>query len=90
MLDRCCATSSFLDPCPAWIIKAARPITSEWAMTRINGSLQEDKVPLALRETLIRPIRKKPSLVADNIGNYRPVAHICFLSKVVERVSSSG
>ena len=43
-------------------------------------------VPPALKETLIRPIRKKPSLVVDEIGNYRPVANVSFLSKVVERV----
>ena len=32
------------------------------------------------------PIRKKPSLAADNIGNYRPITNVSFLSKVVERV----
>ena len=53
--------------------------------TIINGSLQEGKVPLALKETLIRPFRK-PNLVADDIGNYRPVANVSFLRKVVERV----
>ena len=41
---------------------------------------------LVLKETLIRPIRKKPSLAVDNIGNYRPIANVSFLSKVVERV----
>ena len=29
VLDRCRATTSSLDPCPAWLIKAARPITTE-------------------------------------------------------------
>ena len=48
------------------------------------GSLQEGKVPLALKETLIRPIRKKPNLAADDIGNFRPVVNVSFLSKVVE------
>ena len=85
-LDRCWATTSSLVPCPAWLIKASRPVTTEWATTIINGSLQEGKVPLALKETLIRPIRKKLSLAADDIGNYRPVTNVSFLSKVVERV----
>ena len=30
--------------------------------------------------------RRAPSLAVDNIGNYRPVANVSFLSKVVERV----
>ena len=34
----------------------------------------------------IRPIRNKPNLATDDIGNYRPVANVSFLSKVVERV----
>ena len=38
------------------------------------------------KEPLIRPIRKKPNLMADEIGNYRPVANVSFMSKVVERV----
>lgn len=42
--------------------------------------------PPALRKTFIRSIRKKPTLAADNIGNYRPIANVSFLSKVVERV----
>ena len=29
VVDRCHATTSSLDPCPAWLIKAARLITSE-------------------------------------------------------------
>ena len=52
----------------------------------INESHQEGKVPLALKETLIRPIRKKPNLAVDKISNYRPVANVFFLSKVVEMV----
>ena len=85
-LDHCCVTTSSLDPCPAWLIKAARPVTTEWATAIINGSLQDGSVPLALKETLIGPIRKKPSLVVDNIGNYRPLSNVSFLSKVVERM----
>ena len=41
---------------------------------------------VSLKETLIRLIRKKLNLAADDIGNYRPVANVSFLSKVVERV----
>ena len=86
VLDRRRATTASLNPCPAWLIKAARPITTEWATAIINRSLQEDKVFLALKETFIRPIRKKSSLASDDIGNCRPIAKVSFLSKVVEMV----
>ena len=67
VLDHCWATTTSLDSCLAWLIKAARPITTEWTTAIINGSLQE---------TLIRPIRKKPSLAVDDTGNYRPVTNV--------------
>ena len=85
-LDCCRAATSSLDSCPAWLIKATRPITIEWATAIINGSFREGRVPYSLKETLIRPIRKKPSLAADKIGNYRRVANVSFISKVVGRV----
>ena len=85
-LDRCPATTSSLDPCPAWLMKAARPVTTEWATAIINGSFLEGRFPLVFKETLIRPIRKKPNLAAEDIGNYRPAANVSFISKVVERV----
>ena len=59
VLDRCQATTSSLDSCLAWLIKAARPVITEWASEIINGSL-----PLALKEMLIRPIWKKPTTLA--------------------------
>ena len=76
VLDRCQATTSSLDPFLAWLIKVARPITTEWATAIINGSFLEGRFPPALKETLIRPIRKKPSLAADKTGNYRPVTNV--------------
>lgn len=29
VLDRCCSITSSLEPCPAWLIKVARPVTTE-------------------------------------------------------------
>lgn len=48
------SSSSSLDLFPAWLIKAARPITKEWVTAIINRSLQEVMVSPALNETLIR------------------------------------
>ena len=40
----------------------------------------------ALRQSLIRPILKKPDLDKDIFKNYGPVANIPFLAKVIEKV----
>ena len=89
VLDCCRATSSSLDPYPAWLINPARPITTDWATATINGSFLEGKVPPPLKETLIKPIRKKQNLTVDEIDNYSPVANVSFISKVAERVVAS-
>ena len=39
-----------------------------------------------LKESIITPILKKPSLDANKLNNYRPIANIEFLSKLTEKV----
>lgn len=45
VLDHYRATTTFLDLCPAWVLKAARPITMELATSIISASLWEDQGP---------------------------------------------
>ena len=40
----------------------------------------------SLKEAVIRPLLKKPNLDPEDVNNYRPVANIPFLGKVLERV----
>ena len=84
-LDLCRVTSSSLNPCLAWLLKAGRLLTTEWIEAIISGYLLEGRVPLTLKETLIKLIQKKLNLTADDI-KYRPVSNIPFIGKLVERV----
>ncbi|XP_061466651.1 uncharacterized protein LOC133377174 [Rhineura floridana] len=43
-------------------------------------------VPDCLKEAVVRPLLKKSSLDPENFNNYRPVANVPFLGKVLERV----
>ncbi|KAF7239150.1 Mitogen-activated protein kinase kinase kinase 14 [Varanus komodoensis] len=52
----------------------------------INASLREGRVPTPLKEAVIRPILKKASLEPEVAANYRLVANILFLGKVLEQV----
>jgi hypothetical protein len=54
----------------------------------INLSLQHGTVPDSLKEAIIRPLLKKPSLNPDAMNNYRPVSNLSHLSKLLERVVS--
>ena len=78
VLDYSGATIGSLAPCLAGLIKASKPIMTEWATSIINMSFLEGRVPQALKETLIRPMCKKSNLVVDNINNYRPITNIPF------------
>ena len=53
------ATTTSLDPCLPWLLKAARLITTEWATSITSASLFEGQVPQSLKETVIKPILKK-------------------------------
>ena len=51
-------------------------------------SLRESKIPKSLKTALIRPLLKKTGLDSDILKNYRPVSHLTFISKLIERVVS--
>ena len=53
--------------------------------TFILESLTSGKFPSALKRSLIRPVLKKPDLDKDVLKNYRPVANISFLAKVIDK-----
>ncbi|KAF7247621.1 RNA-directed DNA polymerase from mobile element jockey [Varanus komodoensis] len=72
-------TTCLLDPCPSWLLKEAiREV--------VNASLREGWVPTRLKEVVIRPILKKAFLDPEVAANFRPVANILFLGKVLEQV----
>ncbi|KAF7250121.1 Butyrophilin subfamily 2 member A1 [Varanus komodoensis] len=57
-----------------------------WILEVVNVSLREGRVPAPLKEVVVRLVLKKASLDPEMATNYRPVANIPFLGKVLERV----
>ena len=51
----------------------------------VNESLSTGVLPTCLKRSLIRPLLKKQDLDRENLKNYRPIANIPFLSKVIEK-----
>uniref|UniRef100_A0AAR2M1F7 Reverse transcriptase domain-containing protein n=1 Tax=Pygocentrus nattereri TaxID=42514 RepID=A0AAR2M1F7_PYGNA len=45
--------------------------------------------PTALKTTAVTPILKKPELNPTSLSNYRPISHLPFLAKVMERLVAS-
>ncbi|KAF7244356.1 LINE-1 retrotransposable element ORF2 protein [Varanus komodoensis] len=57
-----------------------------WILEVVNASLREGRVPAPLKEVVVQPVLKKASLDPEVAANYRPVANVPFLGKVLERV----
>uniref|UniRef100_A0A803TVM8 Reverse transcriptase domain-containing protein n=1 Tax=Anolis carolinensis TaxID=28377 RepID=A0A803TVM8_ANOCA len=83
------ATTCILDPCPSWLVKEARGGLVEWVRVVVNTSLREGRLPASLKQAVIKPLLKKPSLDPTNGNNFRPVSNLPFLCKVVEHVVAS-
>ncbi|KAF7246131.1 Transmembrane protein 68 [Varanus komodoensis] len=79
-------TTCLLDPCPSWLLKKAKDGNGTWILEVVNASLRDGRVPAPLKEVVVRPFLKKASLDPEVATNYRPVANIPFLGKVLERV----
>ncbi|KAF7240922.1 Craniofacial development protein 2 [Varanus komodoensis] len=86
MLGRVRPTTCLLDPCPSWLINNSKHGIGTWILEVVNASLREGRVPAPLKEAVIRPVLKKAPLDPEMATNYRPVANIPFLGKVLERV----
>lgn len=55
-------TTSSRDPLPSWLIKAARGGLFSWLMLIINASLKEGALLVNLKEVIITPLLRKPTL----------------------------
>lgn len=52
----------------------------------VNNSLSTGQVPSSLKVAAITPVIKKCGCDVEDLSNYRPIAHLPFLAKVLERV----
>jgi hypothetical protein len=77
------AKSCLLDPVPTWYIKDHISVFVSVITNMINMSLSTGIFPDILKQAIINPIIKKQSLDPNDLKNYRPVANIPFLSKLI-------
>ena len=90
VLDCCMATTSSLDPCLAWWLKEARPVTVIGLLPLSMGLLLRTGYPLPSRRHSFRPIQKKPNLPADDINNHRPITIIAYTYEQAGGESGGG
>jgi hypothetical protein len=77
--------SCLLDPLPTWYLKQNITVFGSVLTHILNMSLSTGIFPQVLKQAIINPIIKKQTLDPNDLKNYRPVANIPFLSKLLEK-----
>ena len=75
-----------LDPIPTSLLKLVLPVLLPTICNIVNKSLMEFTMPQTLKEAIVTPLLKKPTLDKENLKNYRPVSNLPFIGKLIEHV----
>lgn len=78
-----------LDPLPMWLLKDTITTLAPFLTALMSAALSDGELPQPWKHSLIRPHLKKSGLDPKDPASYRPVANLPFLSKLLERHSTS-
>ncbi len=78
-----------LDPIPTNILKSCCDELLPVITDIVNLSLKSGQVPSDLKRAIIKPLLKKNNLDHNDMKNFRPVANLGFLSKIIEKIVAS-
>ena len=75
-----------LDPIPTSLLKDCVALLAPTITKLINLSLSTGTFPTLFKDSVVKPLLKKPSLDKELLSNYRPISNLSFLSKLSERI----
>ena len=73
-----------LDPMPTKLVKICLDERLPAITDIINKSLQSGEFPSSMKNSMIKPLLKKPNLDHE-LKNYRPVSNLTYVSKLIEK-----
>ena len=73
-----------LDQIPTSLLKNSLVVILPMLTDIVNSSLQSGCFPDSLKQAIVTPLLKKPSLNSDDFKNYRPVINLSYVSKLIE------
>ena len=76
------------DPIPTSILKCCADLLTPFLTFLFNRSLLTGSFPSAWKRAFVSPIPKKFSSNDHDPSNYRPISHMCTLSKMLEKSAS--
>ena len=77
--------SCSLDPLPTHLLKDCLVELAPAIANVVNLSLAESTFPQEMKQALVTPLIKKPTLNREVLSNYRPVSNLSFVSKLTEK-----
>jgi hypothetical protein len=89
IINRSPSKTSRLDSIPTWFLKENISQLLPLLTNIVNASLSTGIFPKAAHSAIIRPLLKKPTLDKNILKNYRPVANITFVGKLIEKIACS-
>ena len=89
ILSNCPNKQSDSDHIPTWLLKECSSILVPTITNIVNLSLITGQFHPTLKESIISPLLKKPTLDKEELSNYRPISNLSLISKIIERVVKS-
>ena len=76
-------------PIPTWLLKECLSILVPTITNIVNLSLTTSQFHPTLKESIISPLLKKPTLDKEELSSYRPISNLSLIFKIIERVVKS-
>jgi len=87
LISNAACKSSELDPVPVWVFQKFAVELSPFIAALFNASMNGGYFTASQKIVSTTPILKKASLDPLDLGNYRPISNLTFLSKLLERAA---
>ena len=88
LVKKIAAKSCSLDPVPASLLRYCIDDLLPIIKSVVNLSFNSASMPSSMKNAVLSPLLKKPSLDFEIFSNFRPVSNLKFLSKVIEKVAA--
>ena len=75
-----------LDPLPTFLLQEYVDVLLPLLTVLCNRSLQEGILPPSQKKSILVPVLKRDGLDASEPANFRPIANVSFLSKIIEKI----
>jgi hypothetical protein len=75
-----------LDPIPTNLLKSCLDVLLDPITKIVNLSFSSAEFPSSFKQAHVTPLLKKYNLPSEDLGNYRPISNLNFVSKIIERI----